>query len=65
MSNGYVLLSESLSVDWINGKLYWTDVRERHIGVLDLSDGRNYKYNLLLTADNMSPRGIAVDPSTR
>ena len=57
--------SESLSVDWINNKLYWTDVRERSIGVLDLSNNRNYKHNLLSTVDNLSPRGIAVDPTTR
>lgn len=52
-------------MDWINNKLYWTDVRERRIGVLDLLDGHSYKYNLLSTERGVSPRGIAVDPSTR
>ena len=55
---------ESLSVDWISDKIYWTDKRERRIGVLDLRCKHNYKYNLLRT-DNNSPQGIVVDPTTR
>ena len=57
--------TESLSVDWVNNKIYWTDISERRIGVMDLLNRNNYKYDLLSTEENSSPRGIAVDPTTR
>ena len=59
------LNTESLSVDWVNNKIYWTDISERRIGVIDLLGKNNYKYDLLSTGENSSPRGIAVDPTTR
>ena len=55
---------EGLSVDWISNKLYWTDVRERAIGVLDLIS-YNYKQSLISTEMSVSPRGLVVDPVTR
>ena len=33
--------------------------------MFDLLDSSNYKYNLLTTEGSVSPRGIAVDPTTR
>ena len=49
----------------MNDKIYWTDINERRIGVMDLLNRNNYKYDLLSSGDNTSPRGIAVDPTTR
>lgn len=66
-SGSYIILFfnlGSLSVDWINSKVYWVDVRERQIGVLDL-DRNHYKFSLVPTDPNVSPRGLAVDPTTR
>ena len=55
---------ESLSVDWISNKLYWTDVRGGGIGVFDLVS-HNYKHSLITTEANFSPRGLVVDPIMR
>jgi DNA-binding beta-propeller fold protein YncE len=55
---------ESLAVDWISNKLYWTDVGERVIGVLDLVS-YNYKHSLISTETSVSPRGVVVDPVMR
>ena len=49
----------------MNDKIYWTDINERRIGVMDLLNRNNYKYDLLSAGENSSPRGIAVDPTTR
>ena len=54
----------SVSVDWISNKLYWVDVRERQIGVLDLAT-RHHKYSLITTDSDVNPRGLAIDPTTR
>ena len=54
---------EGIAVDWINNKLYWTDVQTRWIGVMDLNT-RFYKALLVSEAD-ASPREIAVDSTTR
>ena len=55
-----LLYSGSLSVDWINDKIYWTDVHAKHIGVLDLMNS-----HLLITDMVFSPRGLVVDPASR
>ena len=55
---------ESLAIDWISSKLYWTDVGERVIGVLDLVSF-NYKHSLISTETSVSPRGLVVDPVMR
>ena len=52
-----------LAVDWINSKLYWTDVQTRWIGVLDLIT-RYYKMLIKSEAD-ADPREIVLDPTTR
>ena len=52
-----------IAVDWINNKLYWTDVQTRWIGVMDLNT-RYYKM-LLATESDASPREIVVDPTRR
>lgn len=50
-------------MDWVNNKLYWTDVQTRWIGVMDLNS-RFYKALLVIEA-GASPREIVVDPTTR
>ena len=55
---------EGLAVDWIAGKLYWTDFRDaewetNRIEVANL-DGSNRK--VLFWKDLGLPRAIAVDP---
>ena len=55
--------TEGLAVDWINHKLYWTDVETRWIGVLDLTT--QYYWMLLTTQSDVRPREIVVDPMTR
>ena len=55
---------EGLSVDWIGKKIYWSDVRERAIGVLDPTT-LYVKHSLISTEANVSPRGLVVDPSVR
>ena len=52
-----------IAVDWLNGKLYWTDVQTRWIGVLDLNT-RFYKM-LITTEADANPREIVLDPTTR
>ena len=59
----YVLV-EGLSIDWIGKKLYWSDLQEGVIGVLDLRT-LYYKHSLISTETNVSPRGLVVDPSVR
>ena len=55
---------EGLSIDWISSKIYWTDVRERAIGVMDLE--RNIsKHSLINTGESFRPRGLALDPTVR
>ena len=50
-------------MDWINSKLYWTDVRTRWIGVMDLNSYFHKK--LFMTAIDAYPREIVLDPTTR
>lgn len=50
---------DGLAVDWVTGKLYWTDTGYKTIEVADL-DG---KHNTDLLAVGLSePRAIALDP---
>lgn len=50
---------DGLAVDWVTGKLYWTDTGYKTIEVCDL-DG---KHNMdLLTVDLSEPRSISLDP---
>ena len=55
--------TEGIAVDWINNKLYWTDVETRWIGVLDLTT--RYYGMLLTTQSDVRPREIVADPTTR
>lgn len=51
---------DGLAVDWVTGKLYWTDTGYKTIEVADL-DG---KHNADLLAVGLSePRAIALDPT--
>ena len=59
--NYYII--EGIAVDWINSKLYWTDVQTRWIGVMDLTT--RYYGMLLSTQADVNPREIVVDPTTR
>ena len=58
-----LLTIDGLSVDWLNGKLYWTDVRLQHIEVYDTATGN--RRVLIRTGNTTKPRAIVVDPSTR
>ena len=54
---------DGLSVDWVNGKLYWTDATLQHIEVYDTTT-KNRRV-LIRTRNTTKPRAIVVDPSTR
>ena len=51
--------SGSVAVDWINDKLYWTDVGTSRIEVADLT-GRSRA--ILINTALQYPRGLVVDP---
>ena len=57
------LTADGLSVDWVNGKLYWTDATLQHIKVYDTTTGN--RRVLIRTGNTTNPRAIVVDPSTR
>ena len=59
----YTFTADGLSVDWVNGKLYWTDVTHKHIEVYDTTTGN--RRVLIRTGNTTEPRAIVVDPSTR
>ena len=59
----YLFTAEGLSVDWVNEKLYWTDVTLQHIEVYDTTTG--IRRVLIRTGSTTKPRAIVVDPSTR
>jgi len=50
-------------VDWVNGKLYWTDVIHKHIEVYDQSTGVRRVF--IATGDTTTPKAIVVEPVTR
>ena len=49
-------------MDWVNGRLYWTDIEAGLIQVSDL-DGRQRK--TLFSSNLDRPRAIVVDPLSR
>lgn len=51
-----------LAVDWVNDKLYWTDIETGLIEVSEL-DGSHRK--LLFSTNLEKPRAIALDPLSR
>ena len=57
-------LLEDVAVDWINDKLYWTDIVHAKIEVADIFDS-NMRKVLLRTGANTLPRAIVVDPRNR
>ena len=59
----YTFTVDGLSVDWVNGKLYWTDATLQHIKVYDTTTGN--RRVLIRTGNTTNPRAIVVDPSTR
>ena len=59
----YTFTADGLSVDWVNGKLYWTDATLKHIEVYDMQTG--IRKVLIRTGNTTSPRAIVVDPATR
>ena len=59
----YTFSVDGLSVDWVNGKLYWTDATLKHIEVYDMQTG--IRKVLIRTGNTTSPRAIVVDPATR
>ena len=54
---------DGLSVDWVNGKLYWTDATLKHIEVYDMQTG--IRKVLIRTGSSTTPRAIVVDPAAR
>ena len=59
----YAFIVDGLSVDWVNGKLYWTDATLQHIEVYDTATGN--RRVLIKTQNTTILRAIVVDPSTR
>ena len=55
-----VLFPEGLAVDWISGKLYWTDAKRDAIYVGDLRNGRKMT---IIEGKIDSPKAIVVSPS--
>ena len=51
---------EGLAVDWISGKLYWTDAKRDAIYVGDLRNGRKMT---IIEGKIDSPKAIVVSPS--
>ena len=51
---------EGLAVDWISGKLYWTDAKRDAIYVGDLRNGRKVT---IIEGKIDSPKAIVVSPS--
>ncbi|KAI5929752.1 Low-density lipoprotein receptor-related protein 2 [Manis javanica] len=54
-----VTMTESIAVDWVGRKLYWTDYALETIEVSEL-DGR-YR-TVLISVNVTNPRGLALDP---
>lgn len=50
-------------MDWVSGKLYWTDAGWARIEAMDLES--LIRVELIRTGTNTAPRGIAVDPNRR
>ena len=50
-------------MDWVSGKLYWTDAVWARIEAMDLEN--LIRIELLRTGTNTAPRGIAVDPTRK
>ena len=59
----YTFTADGLSVDWVSGKLYWTDATLQHIEVYDTTTEN--RRVLIRTGNTTKPRAIVVDPSTR
>ena len=58
-----MILTDGIAWDWINEKLYWSDVEHREIEVMDPATGD--RMQLLETGSDTIPRDVAVDPNTR
>jgi len=59
----YFTSLDGIARDWINEKLYWSDPGHGDIEEYDPASGN--RRSLIFTGDNSSPRGLAVDPTTR
>ena len=59
----FTFIAGGLSVDWVNGKLYWTDGALQHIEVYDTTSGN--RRVLIRTGSSTELLAIVVDPSTR
>lgn len=57
------LITDDIAVDWVSGKLYWTDAGWARIEAMDLDS--LIRVELIRTGSNTAPRGIAVDPIRR
>ena len=57
-----ISLVEGLDVDWIEGKLYWTDVERNTIETAYFNGSRR---RTLVSRDLDKPRGIVADPLER
>ena len=55
--------ADGIAWDWVNKKLYWTDLTDDEIEVFD--PDTNYRKVLIETGPGSQPRAIVVDPSTR
>ncbi len=60
---GSIMLSDGLAVDWINNKIYFTDVDLNIVGVFDPV---GFHYRVLVQLDSLAqPRAVVLDPSNR
>ncbi len=54
---------EGLAWDWVNEKLYWSDICADDVEVFDPETA--YRKVLVNTGPDSDPRGIVLDPTTR
>ncbi len=58
-----VVFTENIGWDWINKKLYWTDVTRGTLEVMDVETG--YRKVLISMGRDAQIRGLQLDPINR
>lgn len=57
----FIMSTDDVAWDWINKKLYWTDLGTRNIQVYDPATG--FRKTLLYTGSSNNPSGLVLDPN--
>ena len=57
------MLTDDIAVDWVSGKLYWTDAGWARVEAMDMES--LIRVELIRTGINTVPRAIALDPIRR